>query len=276
MSVLQPCLVEGRRIGAFVGKGFLVMISYRFGFLLRVLYVLGLVAMFYFFGRVFGLKEVPSLAMYGGSYVSFVLIGFAFEDLYRAALSVYPNAILSEQKSGTLEYLLSTDLGIHRFLHYSSIWGYTDALIGTFMTLTIGVLVFGATLQANPISTVVIASLMLLTVGSLGVMAAGIVLVVKQGNPIDFVFQIVSMVFSGVIFPPTVLPKALQSISQILPLTHALHALRLAILQDYPLAMLLPEIKILALFAAVSTPTSILVLRWGFNRARREGSLAQF
>jgi len=72
---------------------------------------------------------------------------------------------------------------------------------------------------------------MVATIACLGTMAAGVVLVVKQGNPTDLVFNSLSPIFSGVIFPYTVLPAAMQGISKALPLTYALHALRLALLQ---------------------------------------------
>jgi len=269
-------MVERNRILAFLEKGFRIMISYRFGFLLRCLYVLGFVTVFYFFGRIFDIGNAPALAQYGGDYVAFVLIGFAFQDLYRTALSVYPNTILSEQKSGTLEYLLATNVGLQRFLHYSSFWGYSNALINTAIVLVIGILIFGADLKINILSALTVAVLMVLSVACLGLIAAGIVLVVKQGNPIDFVFNVTSLVFSGVIFPPTVLPASMQAISEVLPLTHALHALRLAVLQEYSPQMLMSEITVLLIYVVALLPVAILVLRWGYNRARREGSLAQY
>jgi len=272
----QVVLRELWSMWSFVEKGMREMISYRLGFLLRCLYAVGLVSMFYFFGRIFQVEYAAGIAQYGGDYVAFVLVGLAFEDLYRAALGVYHNTVLSEQKAGTLEYLMSTNLGIHRYLHYSSLWGYVNALINTAIILLLGTLLFGAKLDANILAAGVIVVLMMVTIACLGIIAAGIVLVVKQGNPVEFVFNIVSLVFSGVIFPYTVLPAALQTVSQMLPLTYALHALRLALLQDYTVGMLMPQVTILACFALLLLPVSFLTLRWGYNRARREGSLAQY
>ena len=171
---------------------------------------------------------------------------------------------------------MSTNLGIHRYLHYSSVWGYVNALSNATITILIGTIVFGAKLSPNIIAAGVIILLMVVTIACLGIMAAGIVLVVKQGNPIDFVFNALSLIFSGVIFPYSVLPAALQLVSKALPLTYALHALRLALLQRYTVGVLMPQIKTLTCFALFLLPLSALTLRWGYNRARREGSLAQY
>ncbi len=267
---------ELRALTAFVLKGFRVMVSYRLGFLLRCLYVLSLVSVFYFFGKIFAVDQAAGIAQYGGDYVAFILVGFTFQDLYRAALSVYPSTVLSDQRAGTLEYLMSTHLGIHRYLHYSSAWGYANAMINAAITLIVGTLIFGTTFSPDILAALVITLLMVVTIACLGVTAAGIVLVVKQGNPIEFIFSITSLVFGGVMFPYTLLPKALQAISRAHPLTYALHALRLALLQDHTVEMLMPQIETLICFALVLLPISILTLRWGYNRARREGSLAQY
>jgi ABC-2 type transport system permease protein len=87
---------------------------------------------------------------------------------------------------------------------------------------------------------------------------------------------VIVTLLGGVIFPVTMLPPWVQSITKWVPLTHALDGMRFALLQGYGLRQLGPTLGTLSIFAAVLLVVGI----GGFNAAveagRRTGSLTQY
>ncbi len=82
---------------------------------------------------------------------------------------------------------------------------------------------------------------------------------------------------SGTVFPIEVMPQWMQTLaSSLSPLTHALDALRAALLEGASLSAVGDSLLILAGFAAVLLPLGILALEWGLRHARRNGGLSRF
>jgi ABC-2 type transport system permease protein len=73
-----------------------------------------------------------------------------------------------------------------------------------------------------------------------------------------------------------VLPPWLQSAGRLLPLTHALEALRLALLTGAGPAALAPSLGALALFACLLTPAGLGLFVYALRRARVDGSLTHY
>ena len=74
----------------------------------------------------------------------------------------------------------------------------------------------------------------------------------------------------------TVLPGWLRAAGRLLPLTHALEALRLALLSGAPLRALYPSLVALGLFAGVLTPAGVVLFVYALRRARVDGSLTHY
>ena len=72
------------------------------------------------------------------------------------------------------------------------------------------------------------------------------------------------------------LPAWLQPASALLPITHALEAMRLAVLRGAGLADLWKPIGALAVFAAILLPIGVLAFSIAVRRAKRTGSLVQY
>ena len=79
---------------------------------------------------------------------------------------------------------------------------------------------------------------------------------------------------TGTLFPVSALPKPLQVLAEVIPITHSLSGLRLALLQGAAFSLLLPDIAILALFSCILLPTSLLIFSYTVRRARLEGTLS--
>jgi ABC-2 type transport system permease protein len=73
-----------------------------------------------------------------------------------------------------------------------------------------------------------------------------------------------------------VLPNWLEPLSRILPLTYALDAMRLAMLQGYSLYQVRFDILVLLGFIVVLTPLAFLAFRLALKRSKMAGSLTQY
>jgi ABC-2 type transport system permease protein len=157
------------------------------------------------------------------------------------------------------------------------VWAYLLTILRVVVYLLVGVLVFGANLgQANVPAALLVMLLSIASFSGIGILSAALVLIVKKGDPVSWLLGGASSLLAGVYYPVSVLPDWLEPLSRILPLTYALDAMRLAMLQGYSLYELRIDILALLGFTVVLTPLAFLVFRRALKRAKMEGSLIQY
>jgi len=262
---------------AFLKRDLSQALSYRLSFLLQFVSIFMSVAIFYFLSRLFGNAVAPQLAAYGGDYFSFVLIGLAFTGFMGLSLSSFAQSIREGQMMGTLEIMLLSPTRLSAILLSSSLWSYLLTTLRVVVYLSLGVLVFGVSLgQANFVSALVVMVLSIVSFSGIGILSAALVLVVKKGDPIAWLFGGASSLLAGVYYPISVLPDWLEPLSRFLPLTYALDAMRLAMLKGSSLYELRFDILALLGFTIVLTPLAFLVFRKALKRAKMDGSLIQY
>ncbi len=262
---------------AFLKRDLSQALSYRLSFLMQFGGIFLSVAIFYFLSRLFSTAVAPQLEAYGGDYFSFVLIGLAFTGFLGLSLSSFASSIREGQVMGTLEIMLLSPTRLSAILLSSSLWAYLLTTLRVVIYLLVGALVFGASLgQANVGSALLVMLLSIASFSGIGILSAAIVLLVKKGDPISWVLGSASSLLAGVYYPVSVLPEWLEPLSRILPLTYALDAMRLAMLQGYSIYELRFDILVLLGFTVVLTPLAFLVFRKALKRAKIEGSLIQY
>jgi len=262
---------------AFLKRDFTIALSYRLGFLLQIFGIIFSAASFYFLSRLFGNALVPQLDQYGGDYFSFVLIGLAFNGYLGLSLSSFASSIRDGQMTGTLEIMLLSPTRLSAILFSSSLWDYLLTTLNVVVYLMVGGLVFGFDIsQANYLTAVVVLILSVASFSGIGILSAAVVLVVKRGDPIAWIFGGVSTLLAGVYYPITVLPDWLTPLSHILPMTYSLDAMRLAMLRGYSVFEVGNDLLILLGFTLVLTPLAFLAFRKALKRAKAEGSLIQY
>jgi ABC-2 type transport system permease protein len=235
------------------------------------------VASFYFLSRLFGGALVPQLEQYGGDYFSFVLIGLAFSGYLGLSLSNFAQSIREGQMMGTLEIMLLSPTRLSTILLSSSLWSYLLTTLNVVVYIVVGALVFGFSVsQANFLTAIVVLVLSIASFSGIGILSAAVVLVVKKGDPVAWLFGGASSLLAGVYYPITVLPNWLEPLSRVLPLTYALDAMRLAMLKGVSLYEVRFDILVLLGFSLILTPLSFLAFRQALKWAKKEGSLIQY
>lgn len=261
----------------FVKRGLLSMLSYRTALALGLLSSLVGILQFGFMARFLSAgNSFPLLAPYGGNLLAYLIIGSAFMGFVGVSLNSFQGAIRAEQQMGTLEYLLLSDTLLGAILLYSALWNFLYTLFNTAILFLFVITLFQVPLSINLLAAGIILLLTILALSGIGLMSAGIIMVTKQGDPINWIFTTLTGLLSGILFPVEILPAWLQAVSYLLPTTHAIKALRLTLTSGAGPTDVAQEITFLMIAASLTIPSGLFAFSLGFNKARRAGSLGEY
>jgi len=265
-----------KKIAAFVEKDFIEATSYKLSFLMQIASIFFSLAIFFFLSKVFDQVTSKVFERYGGDFFSFILIGLAFTNYYNLGLTSFSSTIRDAQLKGTLEALLVTPTALPLIVLSSSLWSFLFATLKVTLYLIIGAFFFKAKLIGNYLPASLVLVLTVVVFCAIGVLSASFIMVFKRGDPIYWIFGSASAILGGIYFPVFLLPPFLQKCAALLPITHALEAMRLILLKGYPLRAVWPEIRMLVLFVIILMPLSILTFKYAVRIAKKEGSLIQY
>lgn len=262
---------------AFVWRDIIEDTSYKLSFFMQFVSIFISTAMFYFFSKLLGDTGLSYLKPYGGDYFSFVLIGIAFYSYLGVSMKSLSETIREGQMLGTLEALLVTQTEIPTIIVSSSLYSFIWASFKVAVYLLLGIYAFGVDIgNANLVGAAVVLMLTIISFGSLGIVSASFIMVLKRGDPVSWIFSSMSGLLGGLYYPVSVLPDWLQSFSYLLPVTYALEGMRMAVLKGHSVSELLPNILALTVFSIILLPLSILIFRYAVRKAKKDGSLTQY
>ncbi|MDD2665474.1 MAG: ABC transporter permease [Methanocellales archaeon] len=262
---------------SFIIRDFVLQTSYKFELFLRLFFMLFSILTFYFIAKLIGGTGLQYLEPYGGDYFSFVLIGIAFSGYLTTALRGFSESIRGEQMMGTLEAMLVTPTNTSTIITLSSLWSFIFTSLRVLIYLLIGAFLLGVDMSnANLFAAMLILILTIICFSSIGIISASFIMILKRGDPINMLFMSTSELFGGVLFPITVLPEWLQTVSHLLPITYSLSGMRHALLQGYSLRALAPDIIALAVFTVVLVPLGLLAFTYAVKKAKVDGTLVQY
>jgi ABC-2 type transport system permease protein len=178
---------------------------------------------------------------------------------------------------GSLEAMFATPTPPYALILYSSVWPVLYAAAKTALQFGTAGLVFGFTLtRAHWFSAALSLALSAVMFTALGVISASLLVVVKRGDPVNWLFIQMSHLFGGVLFPIEMLPDWGRVLSYAFPIRYALQSTRGALLTGLSPAALAPELLTLLAFDAVAIPFSWLACTVLIDRAKRSGTLSLF
>jgi ABC-type multidrug transport system permease subunit len=157
----------------------------------------------------------------------------------------------------------------------SSMWGFIWSTLVIAIYLAVGVFAFGVVLSVNIVGTVLVVALGIATFIGFSMIGAGILILTKQGDPITTIITIATNLFGNVLFPPQVMPQALQVISYFVPQYYFFTTIR-QVLTGAALQTILPDLLVLILMCAVILPLGYFVYSWCLRTAKKNGTLSWF
>ncbi len=231
--------------------------------------------LFFFMGKIIHPQE-QLLQPYGGDYFAFVLLGLSLTDVLLVIVTSMGDEIRKGQTLGTIEALLITPVPPSAVLLYSSLYPFAFSCLRAFLYLGFGTLL-GVIFHWQHFGVIVILILLtLLSFLGIGLVSATFVLLFKQNSPVSWGIGAMASLFGGVMYPTEVLPAWLQWISQLLPITHSLRALRKLMLSGTGPGAVAWELFILCGFAVFCLTAGLCIFHFGLRAARRQGSLLQY
>ena len=255
---------------AFFMRDLVTDASYKASVLIELLDVVIGVAAFFYLSRVIGDRQPDGYDAFG-----FILVGIAANNAMSTALSCFSASVRLDQQTGTLKPVLASPLSAAAVVALGSLYPLVRSAGSAVASLLGGALLFG--FPASAVNLPAAGLVLLVSLGAfaaLGVLSAVFTLAWKRGDPLIWLFGALSWLLSGVFFPVTSLPPALQWAARLLPLTYAIDGLRATLLKGASLADVSFELSVLASIAVVGLPASIALVGMAVAWGKRTGSLA--
>ena len=208
---------------------------------------------------------------YNMDFTTYLIIGLAFSTYLNQSLTLVQKTI----NPWALEEVLVSPTRLSTFIIGSSLWGFIWSTGVVIIYLAIGVLAFGVTLSINFLATLIVLALGIGTFLGFSMIGAGILILTKQGDPVTAIITLATSLFGNVLFPPTVMPYALQVISYFVPQYYFFTCIRLT-LTGSSIIMILPLLLILVLMCAIIVPLGYAVYSWCLKTAKKNGTLSWF
>jgi ABC-2 type transport system permease protein len=265
-----------REAAALLRASWLTASTYRMNTVMSVAGMLFSAVPVYFMAQALQPVIASKIATQGDQYFAFVIVGLVTQAALTASLVSFPQAVTSSITTGTLEALLTTPapwrslfagLALYRFA-----WTGVRMAVLLAAGVALGVhLVWGRALLAGAI-------LLLIVVAHLpvGIVSAAMVVAFRTQGPLPQIVLALSALLGGIYYPTHIIPSWLRDISDVLPLTYGLRALRRVILEGWSLGAVAGDVAIVAGFAGVLLAVGLATFAAGLRYARRAGTLGQY
>jgi ABC-2 type transport system permease protein len=190
---------------------------------------------------------------------------------------MFSDSIRQAQVTGCLEAMLSSQTDCVTIVLMSSLYGLIAGAVQLILILVAGVVAFGVDFsKINIPATLLVSLLSILIFVAFGVLSGAAIIWLKKGDPITWVLGSFGSILGGAYFPITVMPGWVQKISLLIPITYALDALRLTMLQGYSVSMVARPVITLSLITVILLPTSLVLFSAAVRKGRKEGTLMEY
>ena len=271
----------GHKAWAFIVRDFKIYWTYRFWVLFDIIDVVILVATYYFVAQIISPVRLIAEGYSTGDYFTFAMLGIAFSQYVQNSVHGLTEGVRDEQWTGTIETILSSSTDYKSYLLGASGFRFLYGTIILIGALALGFLMGGKVIltPATFLTGIVFAALLVSGHLAIGAMSAGIVMMIKRGEPIAMGFTWLTQLVSGVFYPLGLLPWYLKWLGFALPLTYSLDGLRRTFMNGETLldsSTIQIDLVALLVFLVVMVPLGLRVFAWAYRRAQKQGTLGQY
>jgi ABC-2 type transport system permease protein len=246
-------------------------LSYRTGMAISTIYDVATIVTMGLMATFLSSPQLDSqVAIYGcDSYLQFLLIGLIARSLV-FSFTINTQRIVS---SRVFANLWISPCGLHTLVLSGSVAHWVWSLRSPIVHLLVAFLVFGVTLHFSPTFLLVVLLSMSIFTG-INLIVSGFQIWTKSSaNPVSLFLDITAGIITGTYFPITYLPNWLQQVSKIHPLTYVNQLARLSLGGGLNLGQLSQYIWPMLVSGLILLLIGILTFKWGFNKARKEGTI---
>jgi ABC-type multidrug transport system permease subunit len=272
MSYL-PRIPRGWVVLALVRRDFLTARSYRAAFVLDTAFGLANILVYYFISRALGNVTTPNLSG-APTYFAFAAVGASMSLVIQAATTGLARRVREEQLTGTLEVLVGQPVSSTEIALGVAGFPFMFAMLRVALYITMAGWVLDLPLgKADWIGFAVTLLTSGASLAAVGIVLGGLVVAIKRGDALIMLTVFALGLFGGAVFPRTVLPSWLQTLTAWVPTRFAFDGVRNSLFLGSGWAN---EAMALLIIAVVLLPVGLLVFKLAINWARRRGSLGEY
>ena len=260
---------------ACLRRDFAIARSYRLPFVMQAVATAVTLVLFFYVGELVDTSVDGELALVGGSYFGFVVVGIALLRIVQTAMTTFTASIRLEQTTGTLEALLSTAATPSQVILGSATYSLLEATV-TSSAMVLAAVPAGLDIRTTiPGAAAAVAALggLLVLFAALGIAIAAFTVVFKQPGSLTTLIVTGLSILGGVYFPVDLLPGPVRAVASALPFTWGVDVVRDALLGGEVQAAHLVG---LVVSAVLTLPAALLLFRRAVGAAARRGSLGAY
>jgi ABC-2 type transport system permease protein len=182
--------------------------------------------------------------------------------------------VRSSQQPGTVKAMLALPLPSSRLMLMSMTYPFLRAALDFVIFMAAAFVLGVSAAKVNVPATLAVFVLALGSIGVWGLVSASLTMVVKRGDPVLWIVGTATWLLSGVLYPTNVLPAMLRWLSWLLPTTHALSAMRAAVIDGASWRVMGPDLGALVLFDVIGIPLGLWCYAVAVAYAKRAGTLS--
>ena len=263
-------------LAALWRASFLTATSYRLRFVQSLVGSLITVVPVFFVARAMQPMMGPTIQSEGRDFFAFLVVGFAVMSFVVMCVDALPSQVAGDINNGFFEALLGAPVGTATILVGLVTYPILFTMLrGIAMLALAAVLGVHFSLTHLPEALVIVS---LLAVAHFGValLATGLMIAFRTTLSIPQVVITASGFLGGVYWPTSVIPSWVYTVSEFVPLTYGLRALRQAVLEERGFGQVAHDVLMLAAFAGCLMSVGVLAISLAIASARRRGTLSQY
>ena len=214
-------------------------------------------------GRVDPVNSTDQLLREPGSrYIDFLIPGLLGMNLMGSAIWGMGFAIVDARRKKLMKRLIATPMPRHYFLLSFVLSRLVLLIVEVGVVLGFGTIVFGVPLRGSAIDLVLLCVLASMSFSALGLLIASRARTIEAASGLMNVVMMPMWIVSGVFFSAQRFPDFIQPVIKALPLTAAIDALRMNMLQGAGLGQVGSQMLVLGVWLVVCFALALKLFRW--------------
>jgi ABC-2 type transport system permease protein len=209
-------------------------------------------------------------------YVGYIAIGTTIWMWQNVVLWNVGFSLRNEQLRGTLESNWLSPTWRFAYLLGSSFPQLFSMLIFLTISALEYVFLFGVHFQGSLWLALLVILAAIPSIYGLGFAFASLVITAKEANAFVFLVRGIVMIFCGITFPVSLLPSWMQALTNWLPQTYIIRAMRSATLSNAGLGAISHDLGMLLVFGLAWLVIGYVAFNWMERRARQTGAIGQY
>lgn len=252
--------------GAFVWLGVTESAAYPLMLLLNNLFAPSAVPIMYFYvARL--IDDGPTV---GFDYYTFVILGMVAGMLLTGSLKSFSLQLDRAIQQGQFETYLVQPISWYTLPFALAAWPIALNALNVIVVLGLG-LAFGVDINVGGVPPAVLMIVLgTAATHAVGTLAASVRVISKKADPVVAIYSITASVFSGTLFPVSMLPWFIRWIAYLLPHTYVISAVRRLMMPQGDV-LTGPSLMLSIIVLTIGTACLYVVALWLFNRALNVG-----